>query len=151
MVCAARHKSHTHVLRSQANPALSFALSFSLYVGQSHRVLWLMCVVTVWKAQEGKAVLPLMLLLLWTRADKNTHTWMHTQPWINKSQHRSMLPMLTPPSLSISPTDPLPRGLALINPPHTPPLPTPPPTFWFVLVSTICTPWSNSKCLNWQC
>lgn len=81
------HVLHTinpaHMFYTRWLTRLPLLLSSSLYVGWSHRVLWLMCVVTVWKAQEGKATLPLMLLLLWTRRDKNTHTWMHTPPWTN--------------------------------------------------------------------
>ncbi len=56
-MCLCR-KSHTHVLHSQANrPPF---LSFPLHTLDGVTVLWFLCVVTVWKAQEGKAALPLM-------------------------------------------------------------------------------------------
>lgn len=114
MVCAVCRKSHTHVMHPQANPLLS--LSSSLYIRWRHTVLWLMCAVTVWKAQEGKAVLPLMPLLLWTRRDKSTHkhgcTHTTTDKQITTQIH---IACTNTPFLSTSPADQLTRGLAFIN------------------------------------
>lgn len=88
-------------------------------------------------------MLPLMLLLLWNRGDKSTDT--HTE---KQSQHRSMLPLLTPQPPPPPPLQ-LPRGLTLINPLHMPHVHL---THFvcFVFNSTTCTLWSYSMCLNWQ-
>lgn len=125
MVCAACHKSHTHVLHSQAYPSVfSFSHPLSPYMLDGATEFYGSCV--LWQCERHRKERPCFLWCSCCCGPEEIRTHMHTHmdahPGMNKhSQRRFTLPALTPPPSATSPVVQLPRGLinSLLSPTST--------------------------------
>lgn len=116
------HVQHTinpaHMFYTRWLTRLPLLLSSSLYVGWSHRVLWLV----LWQCERHRKERP---RFLWCSCccgpeEIRTHTHGCTRRHEQTITTQTRAACANAPSLSTSPADRLPRGLALINSPARP-------------------------------